>query len=518
MVLGVIVYLRHVRHGGFYSDDWALAAGYELAPSPRFANAVHALNHVFGTRPLLSLLKPLSFAVFGLHSGWHLALAVALGVAVSCGVYALLRALAAERVDAALIAALVLVFPWSDSVRLWSTASLNQVALCLYLAGAVVAVRGLALARRPLLHHAAALVLYAAALLIYEAPAGLILIGGVLYWIRAEGSWKAVWPRWAADVAVVAAVVGWSASTATAARSAPSLHATLTDLPGFAHQALVLVGRSFAPGVPGLIPVVLGMLALFAGALRRFRVPGLGRWAAMTSLAALAAVAGFAPLVGSGLHPLDQGLNNRGNLAAALGLCALVYAVLAFAVRLFLPLRWRGGLPALATAAAIGVIGALYTHQVRGDIIRWDRAAALQRAVLAAARTSLPSLPAHTTVYVSGFPALVAPGVSVFSEPWDLTGAIQLQHRDATLAAYPVVQGVRFVCGASSIYPMAAPAAWDALQGGYGMAQGARYGSAIFLDATRRKAHRVTSVRSCGRAQRYITLAPLVGQAASGKR
>jgi hypothetical protein len=105
----------------------------------------------------------------------------------------------------------------------------------------------------------------------------------------------------------------------------------------------------------------------------------------------------------------------------------------------------------------------------------------------------------------------VSPGISVFSEPWDLSSAVKLLADDPSVAAYPIVQGVRFVCSASRVYPIASPAPWDALQGGYGPAAGAPYGKALFFDVASGTLRRLTGFEDCRRASQSLPLAPLVG-------
>ena len=513
--LGAAVFYPHVRGGGFYSDDWASAATYHFAAPPRFVHALAAYGRTFGTRPLLDVAKAAGYAILGLHTAWHLALAVLLGVLVSLVLYGLLRRFRLAPAPALLVAGLVLVFPWSDSTRLWATASLNQLATVFYLLGLSVALAGLERSgRRALLLHGAALTLYAAGLLVYEAVGGLVLISGALYWVHVRGSWRRIGSRWAADVCLAAGVLLWSASSATAARAAPSVHQIIHDLPRFVHQALSLALHALAPGLPVLVPLAVAAGAAIAGVIRWRRGAlvldgGVGWWLAVAGVAALASGAAFAPLVGSGLHPLDQGLNNRGNVAAALPVCLFVAAAISAAVRVVAPERracWWG-------LAALVAIGFGYCDLTREDIGRWDRATQLQHQVLSSLRSALPRPSRGEVAYTYGVPALVAPGVSVFSEFWDLSGAFRLQAGEVRLGAYALVQGVSFVCGARGVYPSAGPGPYDALQGGYGPAEGADYGRAFLVDVVTRRATAITGARQCRAVTAHLALEPLVGRA-----
>jgi hypothetical protein len=67
------------------------------------------------------------------------------------------------------MASLVLLFPWSDSNRLWAMASYNQLAVVFWLLGLLLALRGFrSTGRAAVLLHAGALLLYAAGIAVYE--------------------------------------------------------------------------------------------------------------------------------------------------------------------------------------------------------------------------------------------------------------------------------------------------------------------------------------------------------------
>jgi hypothetical protein len=158
-LLALAAYGYHLAHGSFYTDDWANAASYHFAESPRYFNAVSEIHQVIGGRPLMTLLLPLPYAVLGLDPTPHLILAILLGVATALCLFVSLRTLEMPSVHAWAIAALTLLFPWSDSLRLWPAASLNTISVCFFLVGLTVALRGHrrgGAARRPLLPGAGA--------------------------------------------------------------------------------------------------------------------------------------------------------------------------------------------------------------------------------------------------------------------------------------------------------------------------------------------------------------------------
>src|SRR5437764_3143887 len=124
LILGGIVFEPAIAHGGFYADDWENGASavfyYEQSSIGPFRPAF---------QPLLSVLTPLPHLLFGPHPAWHLALALVVGVAASLAFAAVLVRTGLSRLDAVAIAALALILPASDSVRLYSTAAINSIAL-----------------------------------------------------------------------------------------------------------------------------------------------------------------------------------------------------------------------------------------------------------------------------------------------------------------------------------------------------------------------------------------------------
>src|SRR4051812_21841981 len=206
LILGVLVFLPHLRHGGFYYDDWANGA---LARYPgngnSFGDALTAYWNLTSYRPVLVLYVPLTHIVFGTHMHVHLLWSVGLGVLESASLYLLLRSLGMERLHSWLIAALVLVFPTTDSTRLWATASMTSLAISLYLLGAVLAVRALRNPPRRLWPvHLASVALYVLSVATYEATAGLVVFSFLLY--RCVTSWRLALRRTAVDVAALLAV------------------------------------------------------------------------------------------------------------------------------------------------------------------------------------------------------------------------------------------------------------------------------------------------------------------------
>jgi len=482
----------YVLHGGFYSDDWGNAAGYRLARSPRYPEAVRSLWHELGGRPLLAALLPLPHAAFGLHPGLHLALAAALAACTSLGCYLALRALGLERVDATAIALLGLLFPWADAIELWPTASVNTVAVILLFAGLGQALRGLALrGRAAVAVHAAAALCYLLSVLTYEATGAAALLAGLLYLGRAPA--RRALALWAADAAAVCAGLGFALVRTSPVRHVASLHERAADVPRTAREALDLGAASLVPAGdlgPGGTAAALAAVAALAGLVAWRTAPGHAarRWLAVGAGCAVAVAASYVAFLGSFLHPLDAGTGSRVNLLARFAYAGLAYAVLAAAARLAVPSERAARLVALGLA---GLVAAGYAVRLARDERAWARAAERQREVLSSIDLGLPRLPPGALLAAFGVPASVPPGAPVFQADWDLTGALRIARGDPALRAVPVYEGVAVRCGADGVALR--------LRGSRGAAA-ARYGGVVFFDVPTGRRTRIAGRRACARA------------------
>jgi hypothetical protein len=499
-VVAAAVFGSHVAQGGFYSDDWANVERYQHSPEPRFSNAVELNMDILGARPLLAVELVLPYVVLGSDPAPHLALALLLSVLVCVCFYLLLRTLGMERLHAGMIAALALLFPWSDSTKLWATAGLNNTAVCFYLLGAVVALHGLAAqGRRALLLHAGAVALYVLSVLTYEVAAIAILLSGLLYAVRAP--WSSVMRRWAVDVVVVGATLLWAARETREARGVAGVRARLSDVPLFAEDAWSILRSSFEPfGLP--VWVLIGAAAVAAVALlarghpRSHTSTETRHWLLVAAASAVAVCAAYVVVLGSTLYPLKLGLENRGNVFAALPFAALIYSVLmAGAAVLAGSLRARRVVTATVAVAGVLLVAAGYVDRVLDDKRLWRTAAERQDDVLAAVERALGVPAGGSTIYTFGHVGQVSPGVPVFSESWDLSTAVQVEWEDDSLTGYPILQGTTIACGAREMVPFRA-------HGGYvnsslGREQGARYGTAFVVDVAAGRADRIDDRSDC---------------------
>jgi hypothetical protein len=442
--LELLILWPHIESGGFYYDDWSHASAYRFGGYRDLAT--DSWRDVIPGRPVLAFLIPLPHALFGLNATYHLAVAAALSGLASWAFFVFLRGLGIEGGHALGLAVLSLVFPWSDAVRLWPTASLNNVSLIAYFLGTVAALDGLSggtppRRRRAVLLHLTAAILYVISVLTYEVAAGAILLSGVLY--RTRASWRAVRKRWLFDACLVVGLLLVSLVLTARVRHVGSPGQRLVDLERFVKDGLSIFASMFLPhGVTSTaanLLVLTGAAAVAAAALvliRRRNAPELQMWLWRGAAGVAAVALGYVMYLGSGLFPLYSGVDDRANTFAAFGFVAATYSTTAL-VSLIVA-RGPGRLAAAILATGTALVGLASAQRLRIDIDNYDAATIWQDDELARLRAIL-SRPAHgSTIFTFGYPASSAPGVPIFWKPWDLTGAMRLSWDDESLHALPI--------------------------------------------------------------------------------
>jgi hypothetical protein len=457
-MLGVVAFGRYVRDGGFYLDDWANAAASLYSPGGGFGDALAHFWDLTMYRPVLVVYVPLTYELFGMHMGLHLAWAAALGIAVSALLFAVLRTVGLPRLDAWLAAALVLVFPWFDALRMWATASQVTLGVALYLAGLWVAL--VALRRRSWRFHAASLALFVLSLLTYEIALALIAASGALY--VALVGWRAARIRWGADLVVACAGVIWVASQTKRATS--GLSEDLHHLKLIVSGAGTLLGRTaiaVGPQRTTLALALLGVAAAIALAVWRrdhgaaSRETSMVPWLCLGAAGFVVAACGWAPFIPADPYytPSVYGMTNRVNGLAGVGLVMVVYAACgvagALAARLGASRSPR--IRPLVTALLAVLLGFTYVHVIDRHAGIWERAFRAELAGIGQMKTRFRDLPHGTTLFTSGYPAHQTLGVPIYAASWDVDGMVKVQYRDGTLRAYPVLPGTRLVCDRTGV-------------------------------------------------------------------
>jgi hypothetical protein len=457
--LAFAVYGLHVARGGFILDDWAYASEYEIYGrdlglfgfADRLLNDPSALMSA-GGRPLGALYVSGVFTLFGDTMELHVALPILLAGALSALLYVVLRSLRIERLHAALMAALVLVFPASDSARFWPAGAVGLLALCLFLGGLAFALAGLrSTGRRAFVLHACAVVLYALSLMQYEIALGGILLSGLLY-RTCTTSWRPALRRWAVDVAVVVVALLYLRSTTTRTVAEPGEQ--LDRLRLIQNQARTLLGQVGVQDGRTVLPPVVVVLLLVLGFLVARRLEDddparrhLLRWVGIAVGGAVAIGAGYVAFVGAQddfYRPLREGIGNRTNSAAMIGYVVLLYALfVVVGLLVALGLARLGAVrsvvaPALAiTLLCAGMLGAEWMRVENQHRRAWNAAYAINAQTVAVIREHVTKPAPGSSVYAFGLPGETSELVLAFTADWDLTGAVRWIFRDGTLLGVP---------------------------------------------------------------------------------
>lgn len=459
-ILAALVLAPHILHGGFYLDDWADAAGFRYPPGGQsFGNELSYFWEIFHYRPILVLYTPLKYFVFGTHIGWILAWTAFLAVLIGGLLYGVLRALGVPWFHAWPIAALTVVYPWFDSVRLWGSANPPPVSIALALAGLWVALW--ALRGRSWRVHLIASALYLVSILTYEITLPLIAVFGGLYVLRA--GWRTARVRWAMDLVVVAIGAIWDKTHTT--RSISGLSGSLDHLREIVTGGGEIAGRTLVPlgakphtgPALALLAVVLIVgLAVWISASERTAPKsgwGLREWLLLAGGGLVVAALGWVVFIPADPYytPTVFGETNRVNALAGLGLVIAAYAALGIVgtlvARLFRQRAWA--LPLTLMLACL--LGAAYIHVLERHIGLWDDAFRTETAAADRMQRRLPDLPPGTTVFTANYTAYLTLGVPIFAVTWDLNGMIKLRYHDGSLMGYPVIEGEQLTCGRRAV-------------------------------------------------------------------
>jgi hypothetical protein len=505
-VLGLLAALAavtlgsRIAHGGFSNDDWSYLT---LAQHPGPSGVIDAFHYLW-FRPLMLLYWPATFGVLGSHAGAHLTLLAATCVAESLLLYAVVRALGAERLFAGAIAALTLILPLADSTRVWVCMDANVGSVVLWLGGILVALAAFRrTGRRAALLHATAGLLYLSSIALYEITGAAVLATGLLFVVREGRRALVVWALQALAAGLFLALV-----TSHTFYEPLHGHALLRHAGTVAHEApRALADAVWAPGEPSRLGALLACLAvllvLATGAIRLRRgtlaerqAEIVRRWLGLAAGAIVAAGAGWAMIVPSAyLSPMLPGQANRGNIVAGPALVVLLTATAVVGGALVAGRRpggraGPGGRTAALTALALAVIGAGYATQLRHDVRAWNRASAEQRRIVGVIAEQLGKVPAGSTILSAAAPVETAPGVPVFAAPWDLAGALTLRWDDASLRAYPIVGDWRIACGRSGLVLHNANDVFGPQEG--------PYGSTYVVDVAPGRSLRIDGRKACG--------------------
>jgi hypothetical protein len=453
LVLGIVAFGAHIRDGGFHLDDWSNGA---ISLQPHEGDGFGATISKFADdtlfRPVLILYVPLTYVFFGMDPALHLTWTAFLAVAVASLLYAVLRTLGVPWLHGLAISALVLLYPWSDALHLWTTAAQLSLSIAFFLAGCWIALANL---RRKLWPwHAVAAGFYLASILTYEVALPAIAAMGVLYLLRTD--WGTAKWRWAVDLGAVLIGGAWVGSHTTRTKS--GLGGNIEHLGEIVDGGVDIVSRSVVPLHTPSTLVVLGSTALIficgLAILALRRTPGdatwgLREWLLLGAGGGALVVLGWTIFIPADPHytPVIYGITNRVNALAGIGAVIAVYAALGVLGNLAgLVLRRRGALPVAITVVLALSLGAAYMTVLQRHIGIWNSAWSAESTALERIEARYPRLPDSSTLIVSGYPAYQTVGVPILSEAWDLEGMIRTRYEDGSLFAYPLIEGYRLSC------------------------------------------------------------------------
>lgn len=509
-LLGTLVFLPYLLHGGLFSDDWAQAAG-TLHP-PHGSGLLGALatenSALSSCRPISILFIPLKHLLFGTNAAALVTLSICLALLVASLLYAVLRTLKVPWYHAWLIAALTIAYPWFDSTRFWEAANPLSLSLAFALAGLWSALVGLSRRSWPL--HLGAVLLYLLSMLTYEITLPLIAVAGLLYTIR--DGWRAARWRWAADLVAVAVAGLWD--------RAHTPRAAVTTLSGYIDQTRAIAERGAEVLARTLWPVGRGvhtsamlwiLAATFAAVLcayplirgRRDGKPsswGVHSWLLLATAGLLVAVLGWALLIPASYAPNILGTENRVNGLAGIGLLLIVYAAFGVVGSAVGGLAGRRARLATGTTLILAlVLGGGYLHVLERHSRAWRSAYSMELAAVDRMRTTFPTLPHGTTLFAANYPATTSIGVPVFANTWDLNGLVTLIYSDNTLRAYPITEELELHCRIDGVV----------VKAGESATMPAAYGTARLIDLQSGQSSRPRNQRQCMSEKSHYPPGPL---------
>jgi hypothetical protein len=444
------VYGPHVLHGGFYLDDWSSYVRYTQDSGPSLLDKIDSFVDLTSYRPVLAVYVPLTIAMFGRNSHLFLAWGTVLACVMSASFFLLLRTVGMQRLHAGAIAVLLLIYPASDSVRLWGTSAHPSLAVATCFLGMTVALRGFQYrGRRAVLMHAGAIALYLLSMWNHELIIPGVVFAVLLYRLRAP--WSAALRRWPFDLVVV----GLTLLFITSAGTNPNKPQPLISMVGHAWdigvQTFAVIAASMAPWLPPnvaliAVPVAIGVLGAFVVRAFSARDPAraaLSQWLLVAMAGLLATVLAYSLFIPAAatnnFEPLALGTAKRTNLLAGAGIVTLVYAVLQIAAIVVFKggAAWR----ARATAGALALtvlLGGGYAYRIEDDAAAWNRAADIQQDVLTEVHRLRPRLPSGETVFLGGYSPYSAPNIPSLAYYFDTTSALRVR-LGGMLSAFPIL-------------------------------------------------------------------------------
>jgi hypothetical protein len=509
--IALAVYLPYAVKAGWYYDDWAVYSELRDRHGNWFQDLHTCTQTIPAGRSLTCIYHVTEYGLFGAHRWLYHLTAIAFLVLLA---FLLVRILVRCRVPlgwAALAGALLIVFPASDSTRLWPIGAIGQYVLALQLLGVLLALNALGRppgARRTALHVVAA-GLFVVAMATYEVVVPLVALSGLFY-VAAYRNRPAV-IRGLADLGLAIAFTGWRLVINPAAPDSGfvvhrDLSGDISRVRALLHGAWRTWHFAYLPGKLTILIIPLLLAAVVAGLLDRQLGRRLLAWGALLVAAiGVAAASALVFLTANDLYvPQVSGLFNRLNLPGSIAYVMAFIALLGIGYELlqhFVPIRWVA--PAAVVVVVVGVawhqLGVSTDHK-RAFQVSWQE----QKKALAGYAVAVRRLPTSSRIIGFDTPMWERGYIPVFAASWDLRGAVDYTTRVNPPQALPFVPGTG--CGPDGV--TLGPTTFTR----YEVAGQPLY----FVSPNRRIAVRVRTRQECGQTVARFGYPPFWGRTVTG--
>lgn len=493
--LALALYLPYALSAGWYYDDWADYALFKRAGASWGSQFSACSESIPAGRKLTCLYHVTEFHLFGGdHAAYHLT-AIFFLVAMAGLVYAILRRCRVPWQWAALVSALLIVFPSSDSTRLWPTGAIGQYVIVLELTGVLLALAALDLRRSrraaAIALHLAAAVLFLVAMASYEIAVPLVALNGIVYYAARRD--RAALARGVTDFLLAICFVAYRVLVEPVeAESGFDVHRTLHGDLDRAWNLITALWetwhKTFLPGPLGTIGVIAVLVIAVFLAVREPPIRSrLLPWALLLAGSTVIAVAAtFVFFTANDLYiPQINSVFNRVVLPGSIAYVGIFVALVGLGyeiLRRFIPLRWV----ALGAVAVVVLASAVHQLRISSDHKRaWEASWNEQKVALDGYVAATRELPEQSRIVGFGTPIWEGGFIPIFAASWDLGNAIDYVSSFEPAAASPLVPNL--TCGHRGL----------TYDGVLSMPYRVPGQPLYFIDSTRRSARLVRSQLKC---------------------
>lgn len=506
-VAGVIaaIYLPYALRAGWYIDDWDFYVKMRDGGDGSLTSNISACaNEIDGGRRAACIYHGGVYTLLGeFRLGYHLLHMLTLwliaGLAYTCG-----RLVRMPIGWAALLAFVIVLYPASNSTRLWAVAAVGQYVLLLYLVGLTLALLALrASSRRSAIGlHVVSVGFTVLAASTYEIVIPLIALNGLVYLAAVRN--RAAVARGVVDLGI-AGVVGLMRLRSPATDDVFVIERSTEQT---ILRARLLLRRNwdvwhdvFTPGVLGLVilAVVLVAAVLVAVLVPRVRRRTLAWGAVFVVALGFVAATGLAYVSANDTYIPDtfstyNRLNLAGSVASSVAFVAALALVLQIGRGIRVPALGYGAVALICVLVGLHALDMSTTHKRS-----WEESWRAQQHALEGYRVAMSTVDKQATIIGFDAPQWEAGWVPVFATTWDLRGALDYETDRDPQRARPAQEVTG--CNAQGVV--------------YGEELYARYRGETplwFVSPDRREAVRVVNRRTCERTLAAWGYAPLWGR------